>query len=673
MNQRGIDVGLVAPVPDGTESLALGYLATALRRAGHKPLVLAIRSWRDVDAAARSVAALAPPLVGVSLPSGHAAIDGVAFAHRLRHVGWKGHLTCGGVWATLCRGRLLDSCAVFDSVVRHDGEIPLVGLADRIAAGLEVDGLPGVTTRSGDGRPAPVSGYPGAGGWSERASFKSYAGVPAAKISAVRGCAHACRYCGLAALRRARLAEMNDSAGGDAATNPGDGVRRRSSDDVADEMAWLYHEREVRFFHFVDENYLPRDPDQAVQAVRGLGDALARRGVGRRAVSLMLRADEASAPVVDALADLGLVRSLLGVESMRTETLEALGRDSVADANLTAMVHLRRRGIRFHFNVLLLHPGSTIESISRDVAALRNVDGGLLDPFQVEAFEGTDLFARLQREGRIRGGPFVWYYQLAEARTEAFAQIFQHVRRRAMGSLPLTAFAYEVLGTLAVADGLRMTGDDRNGLRAEADRLTHRHNSLWLELLERALSASAEGAETAMALAEAGRVEAARLALAFEALRRRVEASCRRPLASEIGMPRTAAAATLALAILGSHCYASYRVEAAPDADIAVHDDAATPDDGAEAGCRPDDAQHEHQSVEERAMAAGCNPVCRYDERYFYRFVLDADGHVVDIERDDGATIPEETKRCYLDAVAGQVFPCLAAHPWWEECTILLA
>jgi hypothetical protein len=216
---------------------------------------------------------------------------------------------------------------------------------------------------------------------------------------------------------------------------------------------------------------------------------------------------------------------------------------------------------------------------------------------------------------------------------------------------------------------------DGAALRAESERLVARHNRLWLDLLERATALAAEGdAADAAALSAEGRTEAARLTLEFEGLRRRVETCCRRRLIAEIAAPRSAAAVALALGVLGGGCYASYRVESAADGagdDAAL--DAGDAPDVAEAGCTAEDRREEFEAIEDTAIRAGCRPICLGEDFYRYRFVLDAEGRVTDVERDDGVAIPEDLRRCYREALAGQTFPCLAEYPYWEPCTVLLA
>ena len=682
MKNAKIDLCLVASTPDGTESLGLGYLAAALKEAGHTPHVITFRSWMQIDEAARNVCRLDPPLTGVSIPSGQAAIDVLAFVLRLRALGYKGHITCGGSFATLCRRRLLEEFPALDSVVRHDGEVPVVLLADAVGSGLAPVGLPGVTTRSGDGLPAPVADRTFMRIRPARSAFRKYAGVPSAKLSAVRGCWAGCGYCGLAALRRekTREAKRGGMTQEEMKTAGVGGIRRRPVDSVADEMAWLYHAQGVRFFHFVDENHLPRDHDHALRLLRSLDGELLRRGVGRRAVSMMLRADVATGPIVDALSGLGLVRCLLGVDSMDPENLGFLGRKGSARVNRLAVDNLSRRHICFHFNLLLVHPYSTIAMIEREVRAIGSVNAGLVDPFQVEVFEGTGLYRRLEREGRLRGGPFFWFYDIEDPAAERFARIFSLIKNHAMGRVPVTSFAYEVLGMLAVTRRLGGLGKFKGDIEERARLLTQKHNRLWISILEEIVEMSREnGGQRAGDLLERTRIEAAKLTLAFEMLQRKIETSCSKPLKSEIMLPNAAAAVSFALAVLAGGCFDSSSMSDHLDSSeetvemIDQSEGEATQEDSVEEGCSPGDEIEEHNAIESAAHFAECRLICETVEYFKYRFVLDEGGHVVDVEREDGVPVPDEIKTCYMDAVKDQVFPCLQEHPFWETCQILLA
>jgi hypothetical protein len=707
-------VALVASLPDGDESLALAYLSAALRAAGHRPHVVTFRGLQELEEAARRVCALPAPLLGLSIPSGHAAIDLLALLHRVRSLGFAGHVTCGGGYATLARHRLLQSHAGLDSVVRHDGELPIVALADALERRQQPDGIAGLTTRQGDGSAAAVEDCTGLSLLPERAATRLYAGVPSAKVSAVRGCWGGCSYCGLSGLRREALREAGlRGLSCEQARSAGIGaMRRRSVQHVADEMQKLYCERGVRYFHFVDENHLPREPEQACALIDALHQALEQRGVRDRALSLMLRADIATPDVVEALTRLGVVRCLLGVESNTPEGLAALGRGAAPSANQTAAALLHRYGISFHFNVLLLHPQSTLASIQREVAALANIEGGLVDPFQVELLEGTELFSRVKRAGQLLGGPHLWHFWPQDSSARRFAEVFFAVKRQVMGRQQLTAYAYEVLGMLAVAGRLGRLGNALPRLARDAEMHIAAHNRLWQELLQGAVQLAADSApRSQQALVRDGSVSAAAITLQFASLARAILRAADGPLRTDVHYPRTRTAVAFAACVLASACggvssssprlagdasmadgagedtgvagadagFADATAEAAMDgsAGDALFD--APADTGIEAAaegsvsCNAGIAQSELDALLQ--AAAGCPDVCSAalpPLGFEYRFVLDAAGHVLDMERDDGEPIEASLKKCYLDAVAGQVFPCLAQEQVWVPCMIAL-
>lgn len=651
------EVHLVAFVPDGSEPLGLLYLREVLQDG----CAVRIHTFLDpdgLDRAAREIACADPLLVGVSMPSGEAALHSLAFVRRLRMLGYRGHVTCGGPWATLCRSRLLRSTDGVDSVVRHEGEAALLALVQSLVAGRATGTVPGVTTREGDGPTAPEETGAFTRAAPSRDVFRKYAGVPAAKVAATRGCSHRCIYCGLAAFHGSRGRST---------------IQRRSVEHVADEMASLYHDGGVRFFHFVDENHLPDDEHEAVTVLGRLDEELSRRRVGRRAVSMMLRADVATSRVVEAMSRLGVVRSLLGVESMTRASLSALGRGARPDVNVPAMSLLARHGIAFHFNILLLHPGSTMRQIRQDVAALQRVRAGLLDPFQVEAYEGTRLFERLERQGRLQGGPFVWHYALEDPAAERYAQQFRLLKTRVLARIPLTAFAYDVTGSLAVASHLGLVRRSGRRLKRDAARLVERHNAFMVRTLERMVEVASCGALEREAFLDESTEQAARLTLRFESLKDAVEDACARPLRCDLALPRTAAAAAIALSILGGGCsHTRIKGETTPDDVVEVVDGDEVATDVPADACSPMEAEEELNAAISTGRAAGCEDICELGSERF-RFLLDADGRVVDVELSGGGPVPDELKSCYIDALAEQTFPCLAENPVWEWCYVLLA
>ncbi|MBI5485829.1 MAG: radical SAM protein [Deltaproteobacteria bacterium] len=393
-----LDVALVGREQPGDENLALRYLAAALAEAGHRAHIVPLLGPGHLETAVRTVHELRVPVVGVSIPDTDVAIDGFAFVRLLRRRGHVGHVTCGGPLATLIRKEILARQPGFDSVVRQEGEVPIVALADRLAQGRAWTDVPGITVREGDGPPAPVADLTPLRLRPFRPlRLPRILGVPVARMLASRGCPGRCAYCGPAALQREAVAE-GLRAGIDAPTLARRGVggtRRRAPGDVADEVAALHHERNARFFVLLDDNLLGGDPPRAAAWLRELHAELDRRRVGRTAWSMQLEAASVTDEVLRAVVGLGAVRVLVGVEALTDDGLRALGRPGSAAAGLEVVRRLRTSGAVANFNVLLVHPQATAASLRAEIEALASVPELHSDALSLAVNSGTELWRRL--------------------------------------------------------------------------------------------------------------------------------------------------------------------------------------------------------------------------------------------------------------------------------------
>src|SRR5262245_35306634 len=113
-------VVLVGPIQQ--ENLALQYLASSARRAGHAVEVISYGCRAELGSAITQTLAFKPDLVGVGIAFQNAIEDYMAFLAELRPRGFKGHLTCGGHVPTFCHRDLLRDIPDLDTAVRHEGE-----------------------------------------------------------------------------------------------------------------------------------------------------------------------------------------------------------------------------------------------------------------------------------------------------------------------------------------------------------------------------------------------------------------------------------------------------------------------------------------------------------------------------------------------------------------------
>jgi len=699
-SEKRIDVVLVGREQPGDENLALRYLAAALLQAGHRPHIVPLAGPEHLPGALGAAIAASAPLLGVSIPDADAAVDALAFVRALRDRGYRGHVTAGGALATLVRAEILAAHPGFDSIVRHDGEVPIIAIAERIARGATVADVPGVTTRAGDGPPAPVlDPLPLRLRPLRPKRLPRILGVPVARLLASRGCPGRCPYCGPAALQRQAIDEgLRGGADRRALREVGvGGLRRRPTEDVADEVAELHERSGARFFHLLDDNLLADGASEAAAWLRRLTRALRERGVTRTAWSLQMDPATLEPETVDALEELGVVRVLLGIEAVTSAGLRSLGRPGDARANLAIAQALAERGVVTLFNDILVHPSATPESIAAELEGLPAQRGVHFDALSMAVYPGTEAFRRLCERGEVSGGFLGWRFEPRDPVVARFRAALIRLRLRAIGRYGVNVLAHDVAVNLAVARRLGLATaspslertlegavEACNRARVDAWRAALALASADLDPRER--SSAVDALVTSLAL------RLAPIRATVTDIEARLERLARVPPGPQNLLVRSALAAGFTFLLApAAACGGRSRAPADAGPDAAIEVDAgrdaaaaldagldassepdASRDAGGDAGCTPEMVAAEWRDVLDIPVEAGC-PQCVVpggDEEY--GVVLDAEGRIVDVRRSDGAAVAPDVRDCYLDALAGQTFPCLAGDEVWQECVICL-
>lgn len=123
--------------PELEENLSLRYLASSLQSAGFEARIIRFDGDEDFPRAAQAIVGSPEPplLVGISLAFQWRAPDFLALAVGLRSLGYRGHLTVGGHFATFAAEPLLTDFPALDSVCRQEAELTLVSLCRSLEAG----------------------------------------------------------------------------------------------------------------------------------------------------------------------------------------------------------------------------------------------------------------------------------------------------------------------------------------------------------------------------------------------------------------------------------------------------------------------------------------------------------------------------------------------------------
>ena len=401
--------------PELEENLALRYLHASLLRAGHEALIFDFHSPEQTAAIARQILAYAPHIVGLSMVFTGRAREFAALAGMLTGLGYSGHITAGGHFASFHAEQLLSDVPAIDSIVHGEGEAALVDLAGRLAdlgavSGISYRGEGGTVVHTAartvctdlDALPWPTRTPP----------FHRYLGIPIANVLSSRGCFGNCSFCSIAAWHK---------------KTGGPRFRQRAPQCIAREMATLYHEHDVRIFNFHDDNFFL--PSQAENLARfsALRSALDREGVGQMAVQVKARPDSINEEVVLSLKELGLFRAFLGVESNAVAGLRTLGRGIRREQNHEALRILESSGIHTTFNLLMFDPETTWQDYDENVDFLEAYARFPLNFGRVEAYTGTPLADRLRAEGRLKGDYWGHSYEIRDPRVECSFQLFKPV------------------------------------------------------------------------------------------------------------------------------------------------------------------------------------------------------------------------------------------------------
>jgi radical SAM superfamily enzyme YgiQ (UPF0313 family) len=422
---RPVRAVLVGPIQQ--ENLALQYLASAARRAGHEVEIVAYAYRAELERALCETLAFAPDLVGLGIAFQNNIEDYMVFMRSLRARGYAGHLTCGGHVPTFCHQELLRDEPGLDSVVRHDGEETLVEMLGAIARAEPVREIAGLVWREGEatrvGPRRPTVADLDALAWPGRsARGYSVGGIPVEFVIMARGCIGECNYCSIAAYT----------------TEQQKRYRLRSAEAAAEEIAALYHERGARVIFVQDDLFVLPSERKTVERTAGLARALRARGASELVFWVKGRPETITPGVARALREMGTIHLFLGVESASAERLDYLGRTHQPSHNESAIAACRAEGIVPSFNFMLFDPDCTLENVEE---TLRLGERHLDLPWNVcrtEVYSGTALRDRLEAEGRLDGDYRSYGYTMRDARAEVMFRIVRvamHERALAIESL----------------------------------------------------------------------------------------------------------------------------------------------------------------------------------------------------------------------------------------------
>lgn len=375
-------------------NLGLGYLTSVLRQYGYSVHVVDIE--QTPEEILQSALQLKPLLIGFSLIFQFFIERYAELLRGLRANGVNCHFTMGGHFPSLSYQQTLDLVPELDSVVRFEGEMTLVELADAVSCARDWRGIQGIAYRNGrevtatparplvedlDQLPYPERNY----------EPEAVLGRSIMPILASRGCARTCSFCSIHTFYRAA---------------PGRIVRTRKPAEVVREMRLLHEERGITIFLFQDDDFPLFGTVWRRWAREFVNELHQSELPGKVIWKINCRADAVDRELFIAMRDAGLYLVYMGLESGSEQGLETLHKQINVAQNLRAVEILKSIGLMFEYGFMLLDPSSTFESVRENLGFLRTIlaDGCLPVTFcRMLPYDGTPIKDELVRTGRLRG------------------------------------------------------------------------------------------------------------------------------------------------------------------------------------------------------------------------------------------------------------------------------
>lgn len=373
-------------------SLGLGYLATSVRR-GHEVRILdCIKERIKPQDFSGTLGKIRPDVVGIQCYTYdlYIAKEMLKDCKKLdiKTVLGGPHPSAAPVETMDIFGRDLDY------LFQGEAEEGFKKLLDKLAAGARVDfsDIPGLAWRENQnirlndkhftedidsaGMPAwdliRPEEYPEA---QHGAFFKNF---PIAPIITTRGCPFSCTFCAGNLISGKKL-------------------RKRSPQNVLDEIQVLYTDHGIREFHIVDDNFT-LDREFAKEFLRSLKKL--NLGISW-AVPNGVRMDTLDDELLGLMKDTGLYLISLGIESGSDRVLGSMKKKMTTDKIRRVVEMIRRHRIDIAGFFILGFPGETLADINKTIRFSRELDLIRANFFTYLPFPGTESFNKLKAEGKL--------------------------------------------------------------------------------------------------------------------------------------------------------------------------------------------------------------------------------------------------------------------------------
>lgn len=415
--------GKLRPLPP----LGLGYLAAALEAHGHTAWLLDCQARElSLDGAVNALAAEAPDVIGISSFTVFTDVS-YALAVAIKARNRDQVVVIGGPHATAFHEAILTECPSVDFVVPGEAEQSFPQLIDSLSHGTPRETIQGIIFRDAEGAPfatppAPLVRKLDDLPFPARHVYEHHLYIPlpnqsrrrpATTVMTSRGCPWAqCRFC---------------YQGG----KYGSHYRRRSPENVVDELGLLVRDLGFREIIFWDDNFCVNE-----NWVATFCDLLDRERLDIT-WTVQGRVNTVTREMLQRIAASGCYNLFLGFESGNQELLDLMDKGITLEQSRTAVRWANQAGLEVRGAFMFGIPTETPEMAEKTIrfACELGVDFMIFSPYHIQ--RGTPLEAIALREGRVfvtQGEDFNWsiptYVPNAFSGPDQLAEIVRDAYRR---------------------------------------------------------------------------------------------------------------------------------------------------------------------------------------------------------------------------------------------------
>lgn len=431
--------------------IGLGYLQAALKGKGHA-CRLANLSGKSRKEVLEYLKGQPAEVIGVSMFTFNRKRS-LELLKLAREAQPRAVLLAGGPHPTHLAWEVFEECPALDAIVKGEGELPLLQVVERLAAGEPWRATPGLILRGGEnGAQAPLEDLDALGIPAEHfeADFMDDP-ERLAYLSTSRGCPATCTFCNTPAFWGSR-------------------IRFRSAASVLREMAFLRDKHGLIYFSFRDDTFTARKS-------RSLDLAEGIRTSGLHPLwNCQSRVNLVDEERLVALKRAGCEFIQFGVEHASERVLQLLDKGVKPDQARRALALARKVGLNLGIYLITGIPGETWADVEASAALIREARPHDVQVAPLAVYPGTRLYERFLEEGRIRRDFFrtsgdAEIFARVDAHTEKALRLLEREAARVKSAYGPADFAAQKkwLGFCAVTNLLCGEAAERAGKFVEAE------------------------------------------------------------------------------------------------------------------------------------------------------------------------------------------------------------